>query len=223
MIKKIKRRRNKIAVKIDIPILETSLAIKLIKKLALINNLRFNLTIAYNYGLKDCGEYRPYEKISLNCIYVNPLMCGRIHEESPEPFCPGYVSDMTLFGVTIHEFCHYTHFRLFPNMLEDYKKQFPTERFYLNCYSNNELMDELAETMTLYITNPYLLRLISKKHWYFFKQYFISPVACTFSRCKYIFSKFPIEVKEHCKKKFGIVYNISDDTFDKIDNKIETK
>lgn len=211
-------RRPKTQIHIDVvrPIDQTALAIHLIRRFSNVNKLYFDLTIVYDFGLDDCGEYHPYERYQKNKIFINPLVCGKTSSDLPEPFCPGYVADISIFGVTIHEFCHFLQYRIYPGIIDDYKNTFPIQRFYLNNYSNNAIVDEMAEVMTLYITNPYLLKIISVEHWQYFKRFFKSPVACSFGRTKRIYEKFPIIVKEHLKNTFGIVYNVATDTFDQL-------
>jgi hypothetical protein len=220
-------RRKKSIVKVEIKraLPETEAAIRLIKRMSSLNKLYFDLSIAYDFSLRDYGEYHQHERYQKNRIFINPLICEKVNDELLEPFCPGYVSDVSNFGVTIHEFCHFLQFQVYPTLVESYKATFATERFFLNKYSNHEILDEIAEVMTLYITNPYLLRLISKDHYKFFLLYFKSPVPCSFQRAKRIYEKFPIIVKAHLKKTFGIVYNINNESFEKtpIDSNIKNE
>lgn len=213
-------KKSSIYVEVDVPIEDTQVAMVLIERFLKTNNLKMNLSIAYDYESEECGVYRPFEKGQEYRIFVNPSICKTQEEVSKqnfeEPFSPGYCADVTLFGVTIHEFCHLLQYKICPTMIKDYGEAFPTERFNLNGYSNNEIHDELAEIMTLYITNPYLLWLISKTHYNFCKKYFKSPIACSEKRCAFIYKGWPASVKEHLKDKWGIVYNISTKKFVKV-------
>jgi len=209
--------KSSIYVEVDVPIEDTQAAMILIERFLKVNNLKMNLSIAYDYESIECGVYRPFEKGQEYRIFVNPSMCKTQEEVSKqdfeEPFSPGYCADVTLFGVTIHEFCHLLQYQTYPTIIKDYGEAFPTERFNLNGYSNNEIHDELAEIMTLYLTNPYLLWLISKPHFKFCKKYFKSPIACSEQRCTFIYKGWPVSVKEHLKSKWGISYNISTKKF----------
>jgi hypothetical protein len=211
--------KGQVYVEVNAPLSDTSAAISLIEKTFRLNNIKQKLSITYDYEYKDSGMYYLNYKEHANRIFVNPLHTKSREEvhganDPLEPFCPGYVTDVTLFGITLHEFSHYLHCKIYPEMILDYTKEFPTERFYINSYAGNGVFDELAEIMTLYITNPYLLRLISKKHYNFCKRYFKSPVSCSKDRLRMIYNMYPVIVKEHLQKKWGIVYNVNTDEFE---------
>ena len=211
------------AIEVAVPMEDTLAAMYLIDKLLTKNRIRMPLTIAYDFSIDECGTYHPKEPKDAYKIFVNPLQCKSKDDvaaqtQSTEPFCPGYCADLTLFGVTIHEFCHLLQYRSYPKITMEYCKNFPTERFYLNGYCNNTLQDELAEIMTLYITNPYLLCLVSKPHFKFCKTFFKSPITCSIERCFFIYDNWPIIVKEHLKNKWKIVYDMSQKEFKKIND-----
>ena len=210
-------------VEVNAPLQDTLLAMALIDKFLVKNNISIKLSITYDFETDSCGMYLPDEKGQGYRIFVNPDNCKKMEEinkqyEWDEPFCPGYAADLTLFGVTIHEFAHLLQYRVFTTIIEDYKRYFPTKRFYLNEYCNNELHDELAEIMTLYFINPFLLKLISKEHYDFCKIYFKSPVACTLKKCFEFYNSYPIIVKEHMKTHWGFVYDVDKQNFIRIDN-----
>ena len=206
-----------IVVEIDSPLSDTNAAIQMITKLLRVNNLSMDLSISYAYDCEESGLYLPNHKGQSHRIFVNPLNCSTeediLSNTMSEPFCAGYCADSTLFGVTIHEFCHLLQYQVYENIIPEYGKEFPTERIYLNEYCNETLFDELAEVMTLYITNPFLLKMISKKHWSFCKRFFKSPVACSEQRCYIIYQGFPIHVKDHMRDKWGITYDYNIEKF----------
>ena len=206
-----------ITVEVSHPLQETNVAMYLLGKLLKENNIDLNLCIAYDFECEGLGYYLPNADGLAHTIFVNPLKCKRkeqvIDGDCDEIFSHGYVQDFSVFGVTIHEFCHLLQFAVFEDIEEEYAKAFPEERFYLNDYCNNDLLDELAEVMSLYITNPYLLKMISKPHWQFCKRYFKSPVACSLLRSRQIFHSFPIVVKKQLKDKWKIIYNEYDQKF----------
>jgi len=216
-------KKNSIVVEVAQPLPETMAAMVLIEKTLRINNIEIDLSIAYYYEEgEELGKYLPNNKGQGHRIFVNPMNCKNqinslcINPNCPEAYCSGYTSDPTLFGVTIHEFCHLLQFKIFENIVPDFGKAFSYERLYLNDYANNGYLDELAEIMSLYITNPYLLKLISKPHFDFLKKFFKSPVPCSSGRCIEIFSGFPIHVKKDLKERWGIVFNIDTEKFEKI-------
>jgi len=212
--------KNSVLVEVDVPIEDTQAAIVLIERFLYKNNLKMSISIAYDYESEECGVYRPFEKGQEYRIFVNPSKCKTqedvTKQDFGEPFSPGSHCDLTLFGITIHEFCHLLQYKVYPSIIKDYSDAFPTERFNLNEYSNNEIHDEIAEIMTLYITNPYLLLLISRPHFNFCKKYFKSPISCSSYRCAFIYKGWPPRVKEQLKKKWGIAYNISTKKFVKV-------
>jgi len=216
-----KKRKNKLVVEIDRPLEETTAAISIITAMLEKNNISLDLSIAYDYECEGLGMYIPNEKGQESRIFVNPSKCKTqletflIEDDCPEPYCSGYTSDFTLFGVTIHEFCHLLQFKVFKDIIPEFGKAFPYDRLYLNDYSNNGYLDELAEIMSLYLTNPYLLNLISKPHFEFLKKFFKSPVSCSLSKSSEIFNRFPIHVKKDLEKRWGIVFNIDTEKFEK--------
>jgi len=191
----------------------------LLKRMKKKNNLDFCLKIMIDYSMPGMGVYFRSKK---GMIFINPENCINIEDISnindKVDFWNGYVKDLTLFGVTIHEFCHYASEEVFSGMINDYRKTFPTKRLRLNDYSNNSIDDEIAETMTLYITNPLFLKLISKEHWDFFKKYFTSPVPTSHKQSYDIYEKFPPIIKERLKNDWNIDYNILTNKFFKLEN-----
>jgi hypothetical protein len=172
----------------------------------------------YDYSIEELGVYFPSKKYN---IYINPILCKNYDDVEnnnnlTDPFCPGYCADLTIFGITIHEFCHLLQMAVYKTIVDDYIKAFPTNRFYLNTYCDNEIYDELAEIMTLYIINPYLLKLISNEHYKFCMKYFKSPIPCSSAKCYFIYDGFPIIVKEHLKNHWKIVYDLDKNNFVKI-------
>jgi hypothetical protein len=206
---------------------ESYMAIKLIERLLRKNNINRVLRIAYDFECEDGGYYYPLMKT--DTIFVNPDNCYNIRQykeddASPENmFYPGYTSDNTIYGTILHEFSHFLCFQVFKNIMEEYKKEFPNKRLYLNSYSNAEIDEEIANLITLYISNPYLLKLISEKHFDFLKRFFKTPRPVSSNTCFQIYQKFPIHVKQELKEKWGIIYNHERKKFEKIEIEISNK
>lgn len=214
--KKKTQRKNNIVVEVDGPLRDTITAIELIKKLLKINKIKMDLSIAYDFSLEELGMYLPGEDDQFFRIFVNPSNCLTNDDNNGarvEIFARGYTADLTLFGVTIHEFCHLLQYQVCFDIIPQFKKTFPVNRLYLNDYSDNDIRDELAEIMTLYITNPYLLKLISEEHYKFCKKFFKSPVSCLEEQCREIYSTWPIHVKEHMKTHWRIGYDVAQEIF----------
>jgi hypothetical protein len=65
-------------------------------------------------------------------------------------------------------------------MLEKYEREFENkeDRLYLTKNGKLDAIEELAEIITVYLTNPYLLKMISEKHFNFISSFFKSPTEC---------------------------------------------
>lgn len=200
---------------------ESYQAIKLIERLLRINNINRVLRIAYDFECNDGGYYYPLMKT--DTIFVNPDNCYNIREykeddDRPENmFYPGYCCDNTIFGTILHEFAHFLCFQVYKNIIDEYKKEFPKKRLFLSAYSNTDVDEEIANLILLYISNPYLLKLVSDKHYKFLKRFFISPLATSAPTCFNIYQKFPIHIKGELKSKWGIIYNHSTKKFESVE------
>ena len=140
-----KKRNKRILVQIDSPHKLATAAIYLIEKIRSKNKMRFDLLVAYDFNMKEMGCYYPNLPHCKHIIFVNPLQCLDRDEDTPPPLkisCEGYTTDFSLFGVIIHEFCHFLQFNNFKNIEKNYRHKFPTQRFYINSYCNNEIIDE---------------------------------------------------------------------------------
>lgn len=202
-----------ITITLEVPHVECLIAISLIEKLFKINDIKKNIEICYDYSLEDRGLYYT----GTDKIYVNPLNCIDLNCTNNENKCYfGYTNDLSIIGVIIHEFCHFLADRIYKNITEDFASTFSTTRLYLNDNSNvKDFSEELAEIMTLYISNPLLLKMISKPHYDFLKIYFKSCIASTTKRFFEIYSNFPSEVKKELFEKWRITFNIDKNKFEK--------
>ena len=206
---------------------ETYLAIALIDKILVKNNINRNVKISYDFMTESAGYH--YIAHTIDTIYINPDNCKSLKTYDIDDggkenlHYPAYTLDNTIFGTVLHEFSHLLHCQIFKTMSNDYLKEFPNKRLFLNWYSNNEIDDELANIMVLYITNPYLLKLISNQHFKYMKRYFKSPVSATKYRCGELYKRFPIHIKNDLKNRWGIIYNFDTNDFEKHKVKTEIK
>lgn len=206
---------------------ESYMAIKLIKKILVKNNITKIIKIKYDFECGDGGYYYPL--LNNDTIFINPDNCYNLREYNEEDssqkntFYPGYACDNTIFGTILHEFSHFLCYKVYKTLLADYKSEFPVTRLYLNAYSNFEIDEELANLMTLYISNPYLLKLISVDHYKFLKKVFKTARPCSSKTCYQIYQRFPIHVKNELKNKWGIIYNFDDKKFERVEIKEEVK
>jgi hypothetical protein len=180
-------------------------ALKLIERFSKINKVKIKIDVALDWNMPEAGIYYCQNKKYKNKIFINPKNCGSITDATD--YYIGYSKDITIFGVILHEFSHFLCYQVYPTLINDYKKYFATERLYLNDYSNNEIRDEIAEIMTLYFTNPFLLKLISKKHIQFFKKYFKSISPCSYRHMLMMYQDYPIPVKEDMIKRWNIIFD----------------
>jgi len=205
-----------ISIYIQTPHTETLIAINLLNRLFKINKIKASLSIVYDYSLEYRGIYFLNNK---NEVVVNPINCADLSTggtDIEQKFYYGYSNDISLVSVILHESCHWLSHKIYKTIVDDFAQAFPTTRLYLNNYSAEpDYAEEITEIMTLYLTNPFLLKMISKEHYEFLKKYFKSPTPTTQNKCFLIYSNWPAEVKTQLGTKWGIYYNIDKNKFEK--------
>lgn len=201
---------------------EIMVAYGIIQKLLRINNIKLknDLKIKLDFSLPPeyCGLYF-YKKDEFS-IYIDPQNCttqenyvyGSVDKEYSYF---GYSCDLTMVGVTIHEFCHFMAHQVYKGIFEDYKKKFPKKRLFLNHYSSTDPEEELTEVMRLYIENPMLLRLIDNEVYKFLKSWYRSPMPCSDKQFYTFYKDYPESIKSQLRDKWKIVYNIHTKRFEK--------
>lgn len=170
---------------------------RLIDRLKLINNHKYNITICIDYSIKDAGLYYPDDPYK---ILINPENCQKTINS-----LPGYTNDKTTFGVILHEFAHFLSMIYFKNFVTLYELEFEKKLIishYKEC--KHDIEEEIADVLILYISNPYFLRLISEEHYKFIKHFFKSPTPCTKKRFINIYRNFPESTKQKIKEKWNI-------------------
>ncbi len=180
---------------------EIDQAFKFIEKVKEYNDFSFidNLELVLDYSLDEAGYYlfsnldRKNLKKKIK-LFVNPDCCMKT-------ILTGYSEDDSLVAAIVHEFCHFLDNKL--KISQRYEKTFDTN-LHLNIYSKENLLEELAEVMYLYITNPYLLKHISKERYEFLATFFVSPTECSARKFVSIWKKWPRQVKKKCRLKWGI-------------------
>ena len=197
---------------------------KLINKFREINGLKFrrDLIIKIDFTIKEAGYYL-YEDDTFS-IHVNPSNCtnNRAYVEygdrdEVEYSFSNYSCDGSIYGTVLHEFSHFLQYQIFKTILNDYKKQFPTNRLVMMSYVENNVEEELTEIIRLYLQNPLLLKLISPNVHKFVQQYMKSPTPCTHKTSFKMFNQFPIDVRRDLQEKWCIVYNVSEQRFEKVE------
>lgn len=216
--------KTKTSVSILNPQEEFLMVMAIIEKFKTINNLNFNLEIVEDFHIPELGCVYPFNQPNNKKqpysykLYVNPNNCETSTDDSSHAL--GFIQDLSMFGVALHEFSHLICFNIYPDLIKQYETIFAVDRLVLNEYSNVGGSDEeIAEIIVLYLTNPYMLKLVSKKHYLFLKKYMKSPVPDTKKRCYIIYNSFPFKCKELLKSKFGIMWDINKKDFVKIEKK----
>jgi hypothetical protein len=197
------------------PPAEILIAHAIIEKFQQTNNIKFkfDLTIKLDFTIDENVSGFYLFKDDEFSIYIDPQNCNSATEiyfgtNNAELSNHGYIADMSMLGVTLHEFCHFLVWQVFKTLRADYIEQFPTERLFLTHYASTDIEEELVEIMRLYLTNPLFLKLINPGVFKFLKKYFKSPYPCSNKHSYEFYSDFPKEVKADLKSKWGIVYNV---------------
>lgn len=175
---------------------EVHQAFKIIERFARINQMELEYKFTLDFTLDCYGLYdpaKPYE------IRVNPYHFRNVAKE--EPHAPFYTSDFSLMGVCVHEFCHLFDDRT--DLLKSYIKDFP-ERLVLNQNSTTNRAEELAELMSLFVLNPYFLKIINFEVFDFMSQMIKSPSQVTEKSFLSKYKRWNKAVKTHCKETWGV-------------------
>lgn len=201
---------------------EVFCACELIRRFADKNSMELNLEVAYDFTLEDeCGCF--YPQLDKDKIFINPFVSMETYAIAKDKgmlMAHGFTSDLSLFSIVIHEFAHLVCYRIHKGLVEEYMGEFPSsprDRLYLNDYCDHTLDDEVAESLTLYILNPLLLKLISKRHWKFYNSRFKSAVPCSHQQMLKIYKDFPVDAKLELYDKYGITYNVNTKQFEIIE------
>ncbi len=171
-------------------------AIRLINKLLTLNDLHFKYSLNLDYKSKNYGEFDPQKA---NDIYLNPAAFYNTSKEDPHALY--FSTDYSIYAVSIHEFSHLLDAKF--NILDKYKIEF-SDKLILNQNSESSRSEELAEVMSLYILNPYLLKLIDKSRYIFLRDIFISPTVCRKSNFISKWTNWPDKIKDLCAERWKI-------------------
>lgn len=144
---------------------EITSALEVINKFQKINDTNFRLKILLDHDEKaNAGYY--YEGGE---IFVNPMNC--------EPNTFGNPEGNSIGNVIIHEFCHYLDrrykiFNKYFSYCEEYGQLFLTK------YAEDSLEEEIAELLTVYLLNPYILKKHDPERYKWFSKFFKTPTKC---------------------------------------------
>ena len=102
----------------------------------------------------------------------------------------------------MHEFGHYCDDRF--NLLDKYLQMEFKSDIDLNEYASTSKMEELAELLSLYFVNPYLLKYINIERFNWVKNFFKSPSPNSSKRFISLFNNWPKDIKKECWNKYKI-------------------
>lgn len=148
-------------------------ALKLIEVFKKINHIDFKLEIKLDMAEKDLGyfNYLPDE----NVLYINPIRCTNKKFND----LLGHPVDCSIFSTVVHEFSHLLDLKF--NLHSEYtQKNFALERLIMTSYTRKDKyqIEELADMISIYLINPYYLKLIDLERYKWIKTKFKSPVPC---------------------------------------------
>ncbi len=172
-------------------------AIKLIDKFKKINNMNFNLEIKLDFDEEDLGRF-DYSGKSI--IFINPVNCALNNKKYNKR--EGSPWSNSIMSTVMHEFSHLLDDRL--SMLPQYtlKKQ-ELRGLVLSKYSN-EPCEELAEIGTLFLINPYLIKLLDNERYKWLKSYYKSPTPCGKKTFFNYYNSWSSKIKKRFRDKFNI-------------------
>jgi hypothetical protein len=114
----------------------------------------------------------------------------------------GYVNTYKMEDVIYHEFGH-----LLDSKYGINKEYSNTPQFKINSNCTTKI-EEWAECFNLYMTNPYLLKLLSDNSdpsiYAFFREKYKPSVSCSKNLFKKIYGNWNEALRAHCKKRLGI-------------------
>lgn len=197
--------------KLEIKIIVVSPAKQIKKALILIekfrnkNNIPFNkLNLKFDNEDKDLGHYFYKSNIKSCTIFINPEQCYRQEMLGFK----NHPDDLSLSSVTIHEFSHFLDDIL--NIEKQYKKMsFTKSKFYINVWSKYSKIEEIAEMISLFILNPYLLKLIDIERFEFLKNKMKlkTVLQCNTIGFFKIYKEWCPEAKKDIRERFHLIIN----------------
>ena len=117
-----------------------------------------------------------------------------------------YPYDLRMNNVVIHEYCHFLDDIY--DILDKYKKQ-NFNKFFIKYINEKE---EIAELLTIFVLNPYLLKILDLNRYKFFSNMFKPINPCSIESFFREYSKW----SEHDKMVFRKIYKLKIDVKKKI-------
>lgn len=171
--------------------------IRLLERFKNINSVSFRLDIKIDFSEPDLGRlnYDPKDRV----IYVNPSKC----ENKDFNDLLGHPADCSVYSTLVHELSHFID-QKYKLGTEYYLKNWGLKRLIVTNYSKEDIREELADILTIYLTNPYYLKLIDKERYCWLKSKFKSPTPCGYQTFLKLYNRWPKKLQD----KFCTDYNI---------------
>lgn len=163
--------------------------LRLIQRFKRLNHVEFKLEIKLDFSEKDLGyfNYDPEEKI----IYINPIRCKNYKINH----LLGHPVDCSIYATVTHEFAHFLDLKY--DLMQEYtSKNFTLESLIMTRYAKNEVIEQLADMITIYFTNPYYLKLIDIERYKWIKTKFKSPRPCGIKTFIKYYNNWPEKKKQ---------------------------
>lgn len=139
-----------------------SLAHKMVTKIQKLNNIEEDIEIVFDFDTKDAGYYYSNDYK----LYINPFK--RLD------YCYGHPSGHDIRNIIFHEYGHYLDGKF--NIAKPYRSYVRKKgHLYLCDHSKKNIGEEIAEIISLYISNPLLLKMMDKERFEFYQSYIKIP------------------------------------------------
>jgi len=167
--------------------------LKLIERFKRVNNIDFQLELKLDFAEKYLGYYN-YNSTE-NIIYINPIRCT--HQKKNNLL--GHPSDCSIYATITHELAHFLDLKF--KLVDEYtSKNFALKHLYLSSQGKENKIEEIAELISIYLINPYYLKLADIERYNWIKGKFKSPMSCG----KKSFMKYYIRWSEEKQIKFVV-------------------
>lgn len=175
---------------------EIKLALKTIKEFTKLNGIKLTPEIKIDYKLDSAGcTYWNWDGKS---IYINPKIC-KTQSKHKGHYDLGHLNSYDLTSICLHEFGHLLMEKF--GIHKDFIKTSPT---IVNSNAAQSRLEEFAEIFTIFITNPYFLKILNEDCLNFLKERFKSPTSCSKKYFMKIYATWDDSLKKRTKDTLGI-------------------
>jgi len=172
---------------------------RIINKFRKINDFKLFQTILLDFDCA-CNAYIIREKNNKN-IYVNPVECFNSTGNML-----GHPEDAGLVSTVMHELGHLLNDKF--NLITEYDEMaWQKPHCHLTFQSKENTDEELADIISLYITNPFALKLICEQRYLWLKTKFQSPSPSTRHKFVTLYNDWNITNQQKFSKKYKVEVN----------------